>query len=77
MKLAVKLVPLQFIADELLDTEIVESVNYETTETSEIGQLMLEIGIGHALNLEGFGSGRLAKRKFRLYSILRIPEVDK
>lgn len=41
MKLAVKLVPLQFIADELLDTEIVESVNYETTETSELGQLML------------------------------------
>lgn len=75
MKLAIKLVPLEVPVDEVARAEVVESVVYDTTETSNLGQLLLEIGIGNSFRLEGFGTGRLAKRKFKLYSILRIPEV--
>lgn len=37
----------------------------------------VQIGRYDLEEMDGDGAGKLAKRKFRLYSILRIPEVAK
>lgn len=77
MKLAVKLVPLEIPIDEFARAKVIDAVIFDTTDTSGLGQLMLTIGIGNEFEMEGNGVGKLSKRKFRLYSILRIPEVAK
>ena len=77
MKLSVKLVPLEISVDEFARAEVIGSLIFDTTDTSKFGQAMLDIGVGNDLEMDGDGAGKLAKHKFRLYSILRIPEVVK
>lgn len=75
MKLLVKIVPLEIPIDEFAHAKIIDFVVFDTTDTSGLGQLMLTIGIGNEFEMDS--DGPLGKRKFRLYSILRIPEVAK